>query len=267
MYHGPKIKQCLTAMALLAGALVGCAEPYRGVVRPVSQLNVLSPELQNLTDAAIEVYLKADVKPAFPAVLAITRLVPQDYAYYRYSHARGQGMVSLQLDAIRGPEAQAWQDMIGVKTDDDRQPLAQVQFISCLLSEDRPKLKGLRDAAALLHAPLLLIYNQLDNHNEGYNSAAIGYWSIIGLFTIPGHTVGHHSVCQGLLVDTQSGFILATCMGEAKREENVLPGAVDIAADRTCNEARKEAVEKFQENFRRTLLELARTRGVWPAPS
>jgi len=73
--------------------------------------------------------------------------------------------------------------------------------------------------------------------------------------------------CQGLLIDTQSGFILATCMGEGKREENVLAGAVDIAADRTCNEARAEAVEKFQENFRRTLLELAQTRGIWSAPS
>lgn len=63
--------------------------------------------------------------------------------------------------------------MIDVQTKDGRQPLYQVQFISCLLSQERPNLKGLRDAAALLHAPLLLVYTQLDSHDEGYNSAAI----------------------------------------------------------------------------------------------
>lgn len=104
MSHDPKIKQYAIATILLACVLNGCAE-YSGVVRPASQLNVLSPELQNLTDAAIDIYLKADVKPAFPAVLAVARLVPRDYAYYRNSHPRGQGMASLQVDAIRGSEA------------------------------------------------------------------------------------------------------------------------------------------------------------------
>jgi len=266
MQHLLKCRNYATITVMLSCVLSGC-ESYEGVVRPAPRLNVLSPELQNLTDAAIEVYLKADVKPAFPAVLAVARLVPQGYGHYRYSRHGSTGASDLHLDVVRGREAEAWQGMVDVQTDDSRRPLAQVQFISRLLSEGRPNLKGLRDAAALLHAPLLLIYTQLDSHDEGYNSAAIGYWSIIGLFTIPGNTVGHHSVCQGLLIDTQSGFILATCMGEGKREENVLAGAVDIAADRTCNEARAEAVEQFQDNFRRTLLKLAQTRGIWPDPS
>jgi len=253
-------------MLVLVCMLNGCAT-YEGVVRPVPQLNVLSPELQNLTDAAIEAYLKADVKPAFPTALAVARLAPRGYAYSRYSRSGSTGGADLHLDAVRGQEAEVWQGMVEVQTDDGRRPIEQVQFVSRLLSEGRPNLKGLRDAAALLHAPILCVYTQLDNHEEGYNSVAIGYWSIIGLFIIPGNTVGHHSVCQGLLVDTQSGFILATCMGEAKREENVLAGAVDIATERTCKQARAEAVEQFQENFRQTLLKLAQTRGLWPAPS
>ena len=85
-----------------------------------------------------------------------------------------------------------------------------------------------------------------------------------GLFapSVPGNTVGHYTACQGVLVDTRSGFILATVEGEAVREENVLPGAVDIARDRIRRQAQTEAVASLHDNFRKTLAALALSRGV-----
>ena len=103
---------------------------------------------------------------------------------------------------------------------------------------------------------MLLVYIQEDTWAGGYNSAAMAYWTIVGMFLVPGNTVGHHSVCEGVIVDIRTGAILATVAAEGKREENVLPGAVSIARRRTRQQSRSEAVTRFQEDFHRILDEL-----------
>jgi len=92
----------------------------------------------------------------------------------------------------------------------------------------------------------------------------MAYWTFVGLFTVPGNTVGHCTVCQALLVDTRSGFVLATAEGESLREENCLPGAVDIAGPRVEKEARAEAVRKLQGAVQHSLKGLA-ARSATPA--
>ena len=61
----------LTALFLL---LTGCSHAYKSIVKPVPQLSVLSPELENLTDVVVETYLTADVRPVFPSVLAVAKV-------------------------------------------------------------------------------------------------------------------------------------------------------------------------------------------------
>jgi hypothetical protein len=245
---------CGLAVLLLHSA--GCAS-YRSVVKPVPKLSVLSPELENLTDVAIETYLKADVRPVFPSVLAVAKVRLPDASYYGPGDGGGTS-----LEILRGSEADGWKQMTGPLAGGGQTLLEQVQLVSPLIVNKPMTLKSLRDAAALLHAPLLLVYLQDDNYSEGYNDAAMAYWTIVGLFVVPGNTVGHYSTCQGVLVDTRSGFILATAEGEARREENVLPGAVEIARDRVQRQAQTEAVAALQKNVRETLAGLARSRGV-----
>jgi rhombotail lipoprotein len=168
----------------------------------------------------------------------------------------------LELETIRGQEAEGWRAMAGKGDPLSPRLLDQVQLVSPMLASQQPTLKSLRDAAALLHAPLLVVYLQQDSSDDGYNSAAMAYWTIIGLFLVPGHTVGHYSTCQAVLIDTRSGFVLATAYGESLKEENVLPGAVPIAIDRTCRQAREAAVAALQQDFRATLAGLAVGRGV-----
>ncbi len=248
----------LGLLASLCSGLLGCAAPYKGVVKPIPKLSLLSPELENLTDTAIETYLTADVRPVFPSVLAVAKVVVRP----DWSYRPGDPPAALQLETIGGTEAEGWRAMAAASESGLPAPLDQVQFISPMLVRGHPTIKSLRDAAALLHAPLLLVYMQHDNNDEGYNSAAMAYWTIIGLFFVPGNTVGHCSVCQAVLVDTRSGFILATADGESLKEENVLPGAVSIAVDRTREQARAEAVAGLQKDFRTTLTNLALSRGV-----
>ncbi len=235
----------------LAAICTGCSE-YRGVVRPTPQLSVLSPELENLTDAAIDIYLKAQVRPAFPTTMAIARIA-SPYA----ASGPWYGDQTPELDPVRGDEADGWRRMEALKDAEGRSLIEQVQFLNKLLISEKMTLKTLRDGAALLHAPLLLVYLQVDRAAEGQNEAAMAYWSIVGLFTVPGNTVGHHTVCQGIILDTRSGFVLATVEGESKHEERVLPGAVEIARNRTAVEAQAEATRKLQTNSSETLRQLA----------
>jgi hypothetical protein len=243
-------------LALAAGLCltVGCAS-YSAVVKPAVSLSVLSPELKNLTDAKIDTYLKAHVQPTFPTVLAVAKVNTHSNDGYYEPHSRQNG----DLAILRGEESDGWQKMKDLRGKDGGPLVSQVHLVSSLLVEGPPNLKALRDAAALVHAPLLLVYLQADDARQGYNDAAIAYWSIVGLFTIPGNTVGRYSVCQAVLLDTQSGFILATAQGESKREENVLPGAVDIARDRLRKTIPDQAVARLQEMTRKTLLDLAAT--------
>ncbi len=240
------------------GALASCAPSYKGVVKPGVKMNALSPELESLTDQAIETYLKADVRPSFPTVLAVAKLAgPPAHACYSRNE---EPAAALAVPA--GDEAAGWRKLTAATSNSETPPVEQVQFVTALLAPGKPTLKSLRDAAAMLHAPLLLVYMQDDDAQEGYNDLAMAYWTFVGLFCVPGNAVGHYTVCQAVLVDTRSGFILATAQGEAKREENVLPGAVSIAWDRVARQAQAEAVAQLQANTLETLRALASSRAA-----
>lgn len=226
----------------------GCGPVYKGVVRPTVQMGALSPELAELSDAKIEQYLKANPRPSFPSVLAIARLAPSNYY---------QDHDSRRLDVIQGDEAAAWRRMAERPEKTGKSLIDQVHLISPVLVSAPLNMKRLRDAAARLHAPILLVYSQADTRDHGYNSAAVAYWTIVGLFLVPGDTVGHYTACYGVLVDTRTGGILATIEGESKYEEHVLPGVVRIVKRRAAKQAGTEAIARFQESFSETLNSLA----------
>lgn len=250
-YHVLQVARAI-GFGLLVLSVGGCANKYRGIVRPTPKLSALSPEAARLTDGDIESYLQVSSRPVFPTVLAVAKL-EEPRGYYRNG---GDGR--LTVDHIHAVEADGWRRAIGADLHRGDAPIRQMHFINSLaLAGEEPTLRNLRVAAAKLHAPLLLAYIQEDNWASGYNSAAMAYWTIIGMFFVPGDTVGHHSVCEGVLVDTRTGAIVATVSGEANREENVLPGAVPIARKRTREQSRTEAVARFQDDLARILRELA----------
>lgn len=235
----------VSSVALLL-TITGCAT-YGGIVRPTPDMAPLSPEAAKLTDAEIEAFLRVSARPEFPAVLAVARLDPAR----RYSRKGNGGRYN--VEPIHDQEADAWRRFVDDNEIGQISAISQVHFINGLAVSGEPTLENLREAAARLHAPMLLAYVQQDEHAEGLNPAAMAYWTIAAMFFVPGNTVGHHSVCEGIIVDTRTGAIMATVAAEAKREENVLPGAVSIARKRTREQARTEAVERFQNDFRRML--------------
>lgn len=238
-------------LALAISSIViasGCSQPYKGVVRP-TKAAALSPEMANMTEASIEHHLKLNPQVALPTVLAVAKLESNTSNWNKYGgHYNSSNAESGTLAAIQGEEAERWRSLTKLKTSLGFPIVEQVQFISPLVCKSNPTLKDLRDAAAMLHAPIVLVYSGADTHAEGVNSAAMAYWTIIGLFLVPGNTVGHFSADFAILVDTQTGGIIATAEGEAKKEENVLYGAVEIARTRTREQADVESLRHLHDN-------------------
>ncbi|MFA5865874.1 MAG: hypothetical protein WC975_14475 [Phycisphaerae bacterium] len=223
---------------ILSGVLVfGCAS-YRPLTRPVPKLSVLSPELADLSEQKIEKYLAAQVKPEFPVVVAVAK-VQNPYPEYAYEeHDAGQYAV----ETLRGDEADGWRNLTGQRGKFYKGIVRRVLFINPSLLTGNPTLKKLRDAAAMLHAPLLLVYIQQDNASDGYKNAA--------------YTVGYYSACQAALVDTRTGLILATAESELNREEKVFPLSANSAKERIQRQTRAQTVAGLQKNFGRALREL-----------
>lgn len=238
-------------VGLSVAAISGGCTTYQGVVKPVGNLKALSPELASFSDQKIEAHLSANARPPFPCTLAVARLT---HPGSRYGHRSTE---AYRLEAVTADEADAWRKIAHKSAGGNDRLVSQVQFISPLLGGPTPDLKALRDAAAMLHAPLLLVYAQSHDQQSGYNDAAMAYWTIVGLFFVPGNSVGCYSACQALLVDTRTGLIYATAEGESKREEHVLAGAANIAERRTEQQARADAVKKLQSEVERALF------GTW----
>ncbi len=240
-------------LAAMATSFTGCASTYKGVIKPTPNLTSLSPELENMSDAAIDHLLTSSAKPNFPAVVAIAKL--SGGKSYRYPYGSSDSTLTLEMPG--GEETEAWRKA-AIEAKYSGMPVVdQVHVVNPLIARRTPNLKELRDSAALLHANVLVVYAQGDNADSGYNSAAIAYWSIVGLFLVPGDTVGHQTAYYGLIMDTRTGYILGVLEGDSKKEENVLPGAVEIARRRTESQAQAEALGRLQKRFTETLVAIA----------
>ncbi len=225
--------------------ICGCSlAKYAPVTRPGMSVSLLS---EALSDELVEQVLEARAEPTFPSVLAVAKI--------------GSGAiwrdVKRQVEIVGGEDDDAWKKLAGLHDAGGKKLIDDVRFISPMLVKSDINLRSLRQAAAMLRAPLLLVYVTDENATEGYNDAAMLYWTIVGLWTVPGNTVGHFSVGDALLIDTRSGLILSTAHGEGQREENVFYGAVPIAEERTGREARTEAMETLVSDARRALLAAA----------
>ena len=255
MGHGMRSGTRLGAALAWCALACGCCAPYPGIVRPVPQLTLLSPELEKLSDFKIDTYLKAQARPVFPTTLAVAKVRSQSEGW-RPGVSPPQAP---QLATLRAEEAVGWRSMVGRWGPGAPILVGQVQLVNPLVLTGPPTLKNLRDAAAQLHAPLLFVYMETDNAAEGYNEAAMAYWTGVGLFAAPGNSVGQYTVCQGLLVDTRRGFILATADGEGRREEQVPFTALDVTRDYVRRCAQIEACAALQKRFREAMTEVART--------
>lgn len=247
------IRTSLTGLLtlVLASTFSGCAD-YRPLQRPVPQLSVISPNFADLSEDKMEKLLAADAKPKFPCILAVAKVRNPNEDYMYDPNAVDQ----YSLVHIEGEEAQGWKALIKVSGNRHRRIVRDVRIINPALVNGNPSLRKLRDAAVLFRAPLLLVYVQKDSASDGYNENAPFYWTGVGVFFVPGNTVGYHAACQAVLIDTRTGAVLATADSESRFEQKIPLIAVGGTKQKARDEMTTKAVTALQKNTAHFLTEL-----------
>ncbi len=77
-------------------------------------------------------------------------------------------------------------------------------------------LTRIRKCAAALGADILFVYTKNNVIEDFYNPMALGYFTGVGLFCLPGNSIQATAAAQGLLIDVKSGFPLAMVSVNAK---------------------------------------------------
>jgi len=239
-----------TALVLLA-ALTGC-ESHHALVEPVADM--LGSGLVNdpkqvsrleraMTDKDIANLLDVDVRAKLPASVAVAKL---------RSHCSGYQPYLTRLDA---EELLAWEKAV-----EDQALIRGVHPISALShAGDRPTLHSLRVAAGRMHCELLLVYLQSDSTVDNFNDAAVLYWTILGLWTVPGNVMEHKTVMQAIVVDSRTGAILGTATGDAHLER-IYPAAFeDQRRAELAKAAPGEALADLQTGVRRLVKQVVET--------
>ena len=108
---------------------------------------------------------------------------------------------------------------------------------------------SLRPAAARMGCELLLVYLQADSSVDNYNDAAALYWTLIGLWLVPGNVYEHRTVMQGVLMDCRTGMILGTVTGDCHREKAYAAAYQTIAVDQLSSETPAGALADMQKGF------------------
>jgi len=228
----------------MTAAMAGCATS--GKMSEVSTRNaaswLMSPEQakqleRKITDQDIANVLDAHVKPKLPTAIAIARLDSE----------RGDQLTPLGHSEVKGWErAMAGQSQIlGIRTvttladEDSRMSSHSMQVMS---------LHSLRASAAGMGCELSLVYIVAHGEVDNFNDAALLYWTIVGLFTVPGSEFEHKTVMQAVLVDCRTGVILGTANGDGRAKQAYVPAAGDIVKDRLRAATPQQALNDLQKN-------------------
>jgi hypothetical protein len=192
---------------------------------------------KSMTDGDIARLLDVQVRAKLPTSLAVAKL---------QSYCGGYQPHLVEIDA---DELQAWESVAKAQ-----RQIVGVQPVTTLgLESERPTLYSLRTAAARLHCELLLVYFQVDSQVDNFNDAAVLYWSIVGLWTVPGDEVEHKTVIQAVLLDCRTGMILGTATGD--RHAKKLCPAAFVAQRKTelSNGCQTGALADLQKGCRKLL--------------
>ncbi len=237
------MRERLMLLLLLGAAAPGCATHYRmaaprtlaasGLVQEREAVTAIE---RSMTDKDIARVLDANVRPKLPTALAVAGFSD------RCTNFQG-------LKTIAGDELAAWEAVA-----EDQSFIRGVHPVS-VLTTDRTdvSLHGLRAAAANMNCEMLLVYLESDDWVDNYNDAAALYWTLVGLWLVPGNEYEHRTVYQAILVDSRTGVVLGTAAGDCHKKRTRPAAYGRIQRDKLARETPREAMADLQAASRKLL--------------
>jgi len=230
-------------MVLAGLALGGCAESYAtpGARADFSTLGMTAADKAALTDTSVQRTLEKKPLVVFPAAIAVVRVQSSGYnvSAYRSNNVQ-QGAYSVVLN----PD---------VETADDFKAVAGLPKVSAVGSIKRILLDQvprsdleLRNAAAKIHADLLLIYT-FDTAFYSQNSAAP--LSLISLGMFPTEVKKVRSTASALLMDVNNGYIYAVVEATATDDQLANAWTSAEAAEQVRVKCERKALTEMVKQF------------------
>ncbi len=244
------MSKVVCGLVALSAALGGCATHH--VMAPIAGLAEAglvgdrrqASRLESaLTDGQIATLLDADVRAKLPTGIAVARLKSRCEGYQP------------ELGTISAEEMAGWEKALaGQSFITGVQPLSRLA-----LEHQGVSMHSLRTAAARQQCELLLVYLQSDATLDNFNDAAALYWTLVGLWLVPGNVIEHRTVAQGVLVDCRTGMILGAATGDDHRKR-IIPAALkQIAEDQLARQTPAKAVADLQAGCKRLLKNVVET--------
>lgn len=200
-------------------------------------------ELQTFSnDVAIEAAFARKPAARFPANIATVRVQAADYSCYNTPTCGGGNYSVVLTRDVEDPEAlmraAQWPLVAGLA------PLGRL-LLPAQLRDDRE----LRNAAAKLHADMVLIYTF---DTKFYESEMLKPIGLITLGLAPNTRIRIVSTASAILVDTRTGYIYGMAEATDRREDLSSAWDTESAVDDARSKAESAAFAKLVDELEKT---------------
>lgn len=228
------------ALAVMAGGCASYTTPGRRA--DLSSVGLTEQVRKGLSDPTIQQTLDRKPLPAFPTSIAIARL---QAAGYHSCSASGWGEGRYSIVTSRD-----------VEKDEQFARLAKLPKVQGIAPMNRLLLPQhlendlpLRQAAAKLHADMLLIYSF---DTTFYDNQFAQPLNVITLGLSPTKTINVTTTASAILMDTRNGYLYGLAEGTASRNKLTNAWMSSDAMDDARQKNEQEAFEKLIVEFEKT---------------
>ena len=232
-------------LTLLAVCAFGCST-YKvpGLAANMAAFGVMTEQERTAaSDWHVRGALERKPLAAFPTGLAMVRVQDSGYQSYACGTAYGQGAYSVVT--VRD-----------VETDEHFEKLEALPMVTGVARINRLLLprrlesdKELRQAAATLHADVLLIYTFDTQISHGDTSSPV---DVVTLGFLPHKQVNVVTTVSAALMDTRNGYVYGLADGTAKHRQYANTWTSEKAVDQSRLKTEREAFETMLDEFTRT---------------
>lgn len=247
--HRPPAPRVLAALVLACAVagLAGCATSY---IAPGAKA-----DLQSFAPPAIQESFATKPSSPFPAAIALVRVQGAAYSNYNLQHSgAAAGGGRYRVITTREVEDESQLERVA--------HLPQVEGVTTLnrmLLPDAPGTeKDLREAAARLHADLVLLYTFDTSFFDQNESRPL---SMISLGFLPTRRISVATTASALLVDTRTGYVYSTYESTKKADTQASVWGSAEAADESRRNNERAAFADLVDEFTKSWPQLVERYG------